>query len=258
MGQPSTSYRIDEIDRRIIYALMTDARHTSAPMIAKEVNVSPGTIRNRIDQLESRGIIQGYHVTIDFERADSLIPAIFICTVPTAELAEYASAVQQIEGVTHVRELLGGPQNLHVEAIAESTSEFQQISTALSNCGVTIEEKRLLQNETTIPYGPYGPADGVASIDTTNFIRLAGGANVVEVTVTEDAPIVDLSLAEAADACIIDENALVVALERDGRILTPRGETVIQQDDIVTLVYGGDPDDVLDGFQRELNVERPH
>lgn len=40
-------YRVDEIDRRIIHALMTNARETSAPMIAEEVTVSAGTILNR-------------------------------------------------------------------------------------------------------------------------------------------------------------------------------------------------------------------
>jgi len=64
--------RLDEIDRRIIHALMDDARTISAPTIAEELNVSPGTIRNRIAQLEENGVITGYHASIDFERAEGI------------------------------------------------------------------------------------------------------------------------------------------------------------------------------------------
>ena len=51
--------RLDEIDRRVLYHLAADARDTSAPAIAEEVNVSAGTIRNRIRQLEADGTIKG-------------------------------------------------------------------------------------------------------------------------------------------------------------------------------------------------------
>lgn len=51
--------RLDEIDKRVLYHLAADARDTSAPAIAEEVNVSAGTIRNRIRQLEADGTIKG-------------------------------------------------------------------------------------------------------------------------------------------------------------------------------------------------------
>ena len=63
------AHRLDEIDRRIIHALMDDARNTSAPMIAEGLNVSAGTVRNRIDRLEAEDVIQGYTATVNFERA---------------------------------------------------------------------------------------------------------------------------------------------------------------------------------------------
>lgn len=49
--------RLDDIDRRILYYLRVDARNTTAPMIAEEVDVSAATIRNRINQLEEKGVI---------------------------------------------------------------------------------------------------------------------------------------------------------------------------------------------------------
>jgi len=60
------THRLDEIDRRILHELMTDARNTSAPMIAEDLNVSAGTIRNRIERLEEEDVIRGYTAIVDF------------------------------------------------------------------------------------------------------------------------------------------------------------------------------------------------
>lgn len=64
------SVRFDEIDKRILYHLARDARGISAPDIADEVNVSAGSIRNRINRLEEEGVLEGYHARIDYERAE--------------------------------------------------------------------------------------------------------------------------------------------------------------------------------------------
>jgi len=64
------SHHLDEIDRRILHALMSDARNTSAPMIAEGLNVSAATVRNRIERLEEEGVIRGYTAIVDFEQAD--------------------------------------------------------------------------------------------------------------------------------------------------------------------------------------------
>ena len=58
------SLQIDTIDERILYYLSQEARHTSAPDIAKKVDVSAPTVRNRIRRLEEAGVIRGYHADI--------------------------------------------------------------------------------------------------------------------------------------------------------------------------------------------------
>lgn len=39
-------------------------------MIAEEVCVSAGTVRNRIKQLEEQGIIQSHHISINYGNAE--------------------------------------------------------------------------------------------------------------------------------------------------------------------------------------------
>ena len=249
MSHTETNYRIDDIDRRILHALMADARNTSAPMIAERANVSPATIRNRITRLEEHGIIEGYHASIDFERAEDKHTYLYVCTASPSELESVARDVRNVRGVINVRELVSGTHNLHVLAVGEKTAEFDRILRSLSELDIEIVDKSLVRNERVEPYAPYGVDDVTPAWEPTDFLRLAGGTDVVEVTVSEDAPIVDLSLAEAGERGVIDEDALVVAIERDGRVLTPRGETVVQPDDLVTLISrGGDPNVVIDGF----------
>ncbi len=247
-------YRLDDIDRRIIFELMRDARNTSAPAIAEEVNVSPGTIRNRIDQLEERGIIRGYTTMVDFEQADGRLRNLYMCNAPISERETLAQEVSAIPGVIDVRELMTGRRNLHVLAVGEDTEDLRRISRAISRIGIDIEDEDLVQTETTSPYAAFGPKRDLATHGATDFISLAGDASVVDVTVQSDAPIVDRTLADAGRSGILEENSLVIAIERDDRVLTPHGGTVVQPDDIVTILCrGGDPEAALSAF-----VDEPH
>ncbi|ELZ15185.1 AsnC family transcriptional regulator [Haloterrigena salina JCM 13891] len=249
-------HRLDEIDRRIIYALMDDARNVSAPTIAADVSVSPGTVRNRIDQLEERGIITGYHANVDFERAAGHLANLFMCNAPVSERESMAQRAQVIPGVINVRELLTGRRNLHVLAVGEDTADLRRIARALSDLGIEIEDEVLVQNETARPYSPFGPTDETHEAMLTDFISLSGDAEVAEVTVDRDARIAGMSLQEAAQRDVLDDDSLVVAIERDDAVVTPHGDTVIRPDDIVTLfARDGVADETIDVFHADDAAE---
>jgi DNA-binding Lrp family transcriptional regulator len=239
------SHRLDEIDRQIIYALMEDARNTSAPMIAEDLNVSAGTIRNRIDRLEDEGVIQGYTATVDFEQADGRLTSLYMCTVPAAERERLALAAQSIPGVINVRVLMAGRRDLHVVAVGESTSDLREIARSLSELDIQIEDEELVQTEIRCPYTPFGP--DAPSSDATGVVTLADGTEVVEVTVSEDAPIVEMSLERARDESVLVPDVVVTSVERDGTIIRPDGETVFEADDIVTLIPQETPRDEILG-----------
>ncbi|WP_178916167.1 Lrp/AsnC family transcriptional regulator [Natronomonas gomsonensis] len=242
-------YRLDEIDRHIIHALMGDARNTSAPTIAEAVNVSPGTVRNRINRLEEHGIIEGYTAQVDFERADGRLTNLYMCNVPVSDREVLAQEARTIPGVINVRELMTGRRNLHVLAVGEDTDDLRRISRALSTLGIEIDEEDLVQNETFDPYCPFGPTDAAESHPSTDFISLAGGAKVAEVTVRADAPITGHTLADAVERGLLDEEALVIAIERDDDVLTPHGETTIQSGDVITVLSReGDRERTLEAF----------
>lgn len=61
---------LDNVDRGILHLLQLDARHTTVQEIGDKTEVSPCTVRNRIEQLETDGVITGYKPTIDYESAN--------------------------------------------------------------------------------------------------------------------------------------------------------------------------------------------
>ncbi|MFC6734398.1 MULTISPECIES: Lrp/AsnC family transcriptional regulator [unclassified Haladaptatus] len=229
------AYRIDEIDRRILYHLEADARNISAPAIADELDVSARTIRNRIRKLEDHGILRGYHANVDYERVDNRITNLFICNVPVPEREQYAKDVLEISGVVRVRELMTGRGNLHVTVVGTDTNDINRIAGELSDRGLDIEDEALLQRRHFHPYHPFSPEDGGPKSMMTDFRRLAGDAEVVNLTVGEDASVVGNSLEEIAGEGLIGDDSLVIAIERGDQVLTPKGHTTIQAGDLVTI-----------------------
>lgn len=247
--------QLDEIDKHIIYHLTRDARHTAAPAIAEEVDVSAATIRNRIHQLEERGVIQGYHADVDYERAEGQITNLFMCNAPVSQRESLAQQVRAISGVVNVRELMAGHGNLHVLAVGNDTADMTRVARDLSNLGLEIEDEALLQRERSVPYHPYGPSDERDRLRVADLTSLTGGAEVVELTVSKGAPITGRTLAEANDAALLTDQVLVVAIERGDSIITPKGNTEIQAGDLVSIFARDGVDEAIaSAFTDELQA----
>lgn len=228
-------YRLDEVDRRIIHALMTDARNTSAPMIADEVSVSAATVRNRIEHLREHGIVEGFHAAIDFEQANASLTNLFLCNVEFGELEQIARQAATIPSVINVRALSGGGSNLHVMAVGEDTTALRLVGRALSELGAEIEDERLVQDDHFTPYAPFGPTTRGRPEPIADVTSLSGNSELLEVPVHENAPIAGLTLEEAGRQDLLAEEMLVIAIERGDSVITPHGYTEIRSNDLVTI-----------------------
>jgi len=233
--------RLDEVDRRIIYALMQDARNTSAPMIAEDLDVSPGTVRNRIERLETEGVIEGYTAAIDFEQADGRLMGIYMCTVPAADREQMALAVRSIPRVINVRVLMAGRRDLHVVAVGESTEDLRQIARKISELDIRIEDEELVQTTLHTPYSPFGPE----SLTESNAATGIGHTTIKEITITDDSAAVGMSIERVRGERMLDD-AAVISVQRDGKLIQPTDETVFEPGDVVALhVDPGTADEAL-------------
>jgi len=228
-------YRVDEIDKRILYHLARDARNTTAADVADEMEVTPATIRNRIHQLEAEGILRGYLADVNYKSIEGHVTYQFSCTAPIPDRDRLAQSALDVSGVVSVRELMTGKTNLAVTAVGSDTNDISRIASELSDVGLDIEDESVIEAEYHQPYNPFGPEDAPLGPSLTDFMSLAGGAEVAEFTVSDGADVAGLTIEAAVEADLLGEEMLVVGVERDGDVLTPKGETTIQPGDVISL-----------------------
>jgi trk system potassium uptake protein TrkA len=86
----------------------------------------------------------------------------------------------------------------------------------------------------------------VARPAIVDYMRIGEQAEVFEITVTEDAPIAGKTLTEAGQENILSDDVLIVAIEHESedRPQTPRGDTRIKANDLLTVysASGADPE----------------
>ena len=240
---------IDTIDERILYFLTEEARHTSAPDIADEVDVSAPTVRNRISRLEDAGVIRGYHAHIDYGQVESRLTNLFMCSTAATDRQRFAQRVLGVPGVVNVREVMTGRGDLRVKAVGTNQDDLMRIAQDITALGVEIDDEDLLHRENFRPYAQFGPDERDAVSPVTGVADLAGDADVVEIAVGEDAPITGMTLEEAGEEGLLTEDVLVVTIEREDQAITPRGETTIEAEDFVTVLSRtGVSDEILTVF----------
>lgn len=144
---------------------------------------------------------------------------------------------------------MAGKRNLHVTAVGEDMTDLSEISHEITDLGIEIEEENLIRSEHHSPYDTFGPAAGRDRRSITDFMSLSGSAEVVKLTVGRDSQIAGLTLHEANQQGVIDSEALIVSIERDDAMLTPKGDTEVRPDDLVALFSrNGIDDDTIAAF----------
>lgn len=93
---------LDDIDLRILKLLQDDARIANAA-IAREVDLAPSAVFQRIKKLEGEGVIRGYHARLDPGALDQGLLA-FI-TVQTGEGARALETSEMLASVPEVLEV---------------------------------------------------------------------------------------------------------------------------------------------------------
>jgi len=151
---------LDAVDRGILHALQENAREATAAEMAEAVGVSASTVRNRIDRLESAGVIRGYHPDIDYERAGFQLHVFVLCRVPPAERSALAAELLELSGVVRVRELLTGTETLHVEAVATESAAVDDLLTDITDLGVEVVSSDIVRATHVQPFNHFGADQG--------------------------------------------------------------------------------------------------
>lgn len=97
---------LDETDVKILKALTLDAR-LSSRQIAKQCDISIGTVLSRIKKMESEGIITGYTALLDQEKLGYELTVVTEITVSKGRLLEMENEIARIPNVCCVYDLTG-------------------------------------------------------------------------------------------------------------------------------------------------------
>ena len=150
---------LDDVDRSILHQLQLNARQTDTE-IAEKVDVTSTTVRNRLDKLEEKGVIRGYHPEINYEQAGYPLHVMFVCTVNPNELESLAKQILDVQGVVTTRDLLGGERNVHVEVVAGTVREIEEIRNELVGLGMTINSSEIISKTQVQSWDHFYPRTG--------------------------------------------------------------------------------------------------
>jgi DNA-binding Lrp family transcriptional regulator len=109
-------------------------------------------VRERIARPEQRGVVRGYTLDVDYERAGFQLHTRIICTAPIPERETLAEAALGVSGVVNVREVMTGAENLHVTAVGVDGDDLSRIGRELDDLGVEVVDEDLLRGEHHHPY----------------------------------------------------------------------------------------------------------
>ena len=142
---------LDDTDRSVIEVLERDAR-TSLRRIAEDVDVSLGTVSNRVKKLEETGVIKDYRVILDSEKVGWNLNVVIGLRIQKGRLIEIQEKIARDNRVYGVYDVTGEFDSM-VIARARDRSDLDDLSkNVLSMDGVVRSVTHLVLN--TVKEGP--------------------------------------------------------------------------------------------------------
>ncbi|WP_254901207.1 Lrp/AsnC family transcriptional regulator [Tuberibacillus sp. Marseille-P3662] len=108
---------IDETDRKILDCLNDDGRMSYVD-IGKQLNISRVSVRERVNQMIDKGVIEKFSVVINSELAGKHVSAFFEVDCEPAYLVEVAETLVNNPVVASCYQMTG-PSTLHMHVLVE-------------------------------------------------------------------------------------------------------------------------------------------
>ena len=147
---------LDELDFDILQLLQKNARHISPVDMEEHLPVTDTTVRNRIESMEKRGIIEGYVPVIDYEKGGFPLRVKINCTAPVDRRAELAQEALTLPHVVDVEEMLSARENVRILVVTTEAEDLNVVSSRIDSLGLTIERESLLRRIHQRPFNHFG------------------------------------------------------------------------------------------------------
>lgn len=97
---------IEDYDTKILKKLAEDGRK-SYRTLATELKISPITVKKHVEELEHRGIIRNYGITIDYEKLGYDIIALIELTISKGKMLEVEKDISKNANIFAVYDITG-------------------------------------------------------------------------------------------------------------------------------------------------------
>jgi Lrp/AsnC family transcriptional regulator, leucine-responsive regulatory protein len=116
--------KIDEIDKRIL-ELLTENGRLSYADIGKKLSLSRVSVRERVNQLMERGIIERFSVVINSEKVGKNVSAFFEVDCEPNYLVDVAQKLADHPNVASCYQMTG-PSTLHTHVLVEDFADLEK------------------------------------------------------------------------------------------------------------------------------------
>ena len=116
---------VDDIDEDILVLISEDSRK-SLREIAKTLEKSPVTIKKHIDEMEEKGIIKNYGVSINYEKLGYDIIALIELTISKGKMLEVEREIAHMPNIYGVYDITGTYDSL-ILARFRNRSELSEL-----------------------------------------------------------------------------------------------------------------------------------
>jgi Lrp/AsnC family leucine-responsive transcriptional regulator len=128
-----TESLLDEVGWRILLALQADAR-LSFSALGRRVGLSAPAVAERVRRLEDAGIIRGYRVDLNLEKAGCPITAFIRVSTPEPQFARLKSLAVELREVLECHHVTGA-DSLVLKVAATSVSHLEKVIEQLGRYG---------------------------------------------------------------------------------------------------------------------------
>ncbi len=122
--------KIDHIDKKILNELIQNSR-VSMRELSKRINMSSPAVSERVKQMESFGVIKGYTLNIDYEKAGYPVSCIIEATIKNGEYNLFKRQIKQMPNVEFCCRIAGNAcfiLKLHFETLSKVEEFIDSIS----------------------------------------------------------------------------------------------------------------------------------
>jgi Lrp/AsnC family leucine-responsive transcriptional regulator len=126
---------LDKISWSIIRSLQENARASYAD-IGREVGLSAPAVAERMQKLEEAGIINGYHINLDYEKTGYALKAFITFTAHSGKLLPFLKYIEPMDEVLECHRVTGN-YCIFLKVVVKDSLQLEQLLTRFMEYGDT-------------------------------------------------------------------------------------------------------------------------